>query len=246
MSRESGSHFVTDYNAMVDDFMETLPLDEAMETAVGGNYRGFGILQRQIVFQNGLNPDGYLIDIGCGSGRTAYALRAFAELRYLGIDVVESLLAYATAMCERPDWRFEKTTGLTIPETDGVADMVSAFSLFTHLLHEESFAYLAEARRVLKPGGVIVFSFLDFAVEDHWDVFLTCVDRIGVPGHLNQFIDTTAIRIWAEHLDLEVLALHGGDVTYVVLEEPVTLDDGSVYRDRATLGQSLAVLRKPE
>jgi SAM-dependent methyltransferase len=156
------------------------------------------------------------------------------------------LLAYATAMCERPDWRFEKTTGLTIPETDGVADMVSAFSLFTHLLHEESFAYLAEARRVLKPGGVIVFSFLDFAVEDHWDVFLTCVDRIGVPGHLNQFIDTTAIRVWAEHLDLEVLALHGGDVTYVVLEEPVTLDDGSVYRDRATLGQSLAVLRKPE
>ena len=96
MSRESGSHFVTDYNAMVDDFMETLPLDEAMETAVGGNYRGFGILQRQIVFQNGLNPDGYLVDIGCGSGREVAWLNA-SGFPAAGFDASEGLLAEARA-----------------------------------------------------------------------------------------------------------------------------------------------------
>jgi SAM-dependent methyltransferase len=245
MSRESGSHFVTDYTTMVGDFLETMPLDEAMAIAIGGNYRPFGILQRQIVLQNGLQPDGYLVDIGCGSGRTAYALRTLPELRYLGIDVVDELLGYATTMCERPDWRFEKTTGLTIPEADGVADMVSAFSLFTHLLHEESYVYLAEARRVLKPGGVIVFSFLDFAIEAHWAVFEINVERIGIPGHLNQFMDPIAIRVWAKHLGLDVVALHRGDLDYATLDEPLTLDDGTVYANRASLGQSLAVLRKP-
>jgi ubiquinone/menaquinone biosynthesis C-methylase UbiE len=65
-----------------------------------------------------------------------------------------------------------------IPEKDGEADFVCFFSVLTHLLHEQGFVYLQEAKRVLKPGGKIVFSFLEFAVPDHWAVFEGTVNDI--------------------------------------------------------------------
>jgi SAM-dependent methyltransferase len=58
-----------------------------------------------------------------------------------------------------------------IPEADGVAEMVCFFSVFTHLVQEESFLYLQEAERVLKPGGRIIASYLDIADPSHWSIF---------------------------------------------------------------------------
>ena len=52
---------------------------------------------------------------------------------------------------------------LYIPAPDACADMVCAFSVFTHLLHTETYLYLEDIRRVLRPGGRLVFSFLEFA-----------------------------------------------------------------------------------
>ena len=46
--------------------------------------------------------------------------------------------------------------GAPIPAPDGEADMVCFFSVLTHLLHEESYVYLQDARRVLKPTGKLV------------------------------------------------------------------------------------------
>lgn len=105
--------------------------------------------------------------------------------------------------------------------------------------------YLADVFRILKPGGVLIFSILDFAIGSHWDVFRGNTERIGSPGHLNQFMDPTAIRAWADHLGFDVVAIHGGDENYVELDEPVTFDDGRPFTDFASLGQSLAILRKP-
>ena len=244
MPKESGSHFRADYNWLVEGFLATMPRNEAMAKAIGGDFLPFGIVQRNVLLQNGLSSDAFLIDLGCGSGRTAYGLRDLPGLNYLGTDVVEALLEHARAICSRPDWEFVTAPGLSIPASDAVADVVCAFSLFTHLLHEESYVYLAEAQRVLKPGGFAIFTFLDFAISSHWAVFETNLERIGLPGHLNQFIDPVAIRVWSKHLGFEVVAIRGGDEYYARLDEPVTLDDGRVFTDVATLGQSLAVLRK--
>jgi hypothetical protein len=37
-------------------------------------------------------------------------------------------------------------------------DMIRAFSVFTHIEHEDSYLYLKEALRVVRPGGRFVFS----------------------------------------------------------------------------------------
>ena len=63
--------------------------------------------------------------------------------------------------------------------------------------------------------------------------------------HLNVFIGRDAVQAWAEHLELEVVAICDGDKPQTPLRHPVTLEDGSVMSDSGTLGQSLCVLKKP-
>ena len=214
-----------------------------MSLAVGGNYQAFGIMQRELLIQHGLRPDHYVVDVGCGSGRLGSALAQFLRGSYLGIDVVPELLAYARKRCPA-HWRFEVAEGLTIPSGTSQADFICFFSVFTHLLHEESYRYLQEAVRVLKPRGRIVFSFLEFAVGCTWDVFDRMV-KAERRTWLDMFISRDAIEAWAEHLALSIKLLQRGDEPFIPLPHPVVLDDGSRQEGLGCFGQSIAVLSKP-
>jgi SAM-dependent methyltransferase len=218
-------------------------LDEAAKQAVGGDFEAIGLLLRETLVHHGLGKHAYLIDVGCGSGRLANPLSEFLEGKYLGIDVVPDLLSYARNLVQRPDWRFEIAKGLTIPEQDQQADMVCFFSVFTHLLHEESYRYLREARRVLRPGGKIVLSFLDFRMEGHWSIFESSIQDIGIGSKpMNVFISPDMLRLWARHLDLEVETIKDGDEPYVPLSKPITFENGIIVKDYAAFGQSVCVM----
>jgi SAM-dependent methyltransferase len=217
---------------------------KSMEIAVGGEFEAIGILERELLIQQGLQPDGYLIDVGCGSGRLAKPLTEFLRGRYLGTDVVPELIEHARRLVNRPDWRFDVIAATTIPEKDAVADMVCFFSVFTHLLHEDSYRYLTEARRVLKPGGRIVFSFLEFKVPTHWSVFANNVSRAGGERPLDMFLSRDAITAWAEHLELRVEALYDGHLPHIALRTPVRMEDGTVQVELGRLGQSVGVFVK--
>ena len=182
----------------------------AMSLAVGGDYEVMGEALRERLVRFGLQPNNYLIDVGCGSGRVAFALAQSPwrdSLRYLGIDIVPEMLAFAAEKCGQPDWRFELVMEPKIPEADGVAQMVCFFSVFTHLLEEESFLYLEEARRVLQPGGRIVASYLDIADPNHWDIFEANVRsaRLRQEKPMDIFLSEDFFATWAEKLDLEIL-----------------------------------------
>jgi SAM-dependent methyltransferase len=134
------------------------------------------------------------------------------------------MLEFAAQKCQQPSWRFGLAPQLRIPEADETADMVCFISVFTHLLQEESFLYLREAHRVLKPGGRIVLSYLDIADEKQWDVFQANVDsaRTRQSKPMDIFLSADFIRVWAEKLGLEIV------------------------QDRApNCGQRTCILRKP-
>jgi SAM-dependent methyltransferase len=238
--------YVQSYAAMVRAYLAAYPEDEAVSRAVGGAFEHFGVLEHSLLRQYGLQDDSRVIDIGCGAGRLTSQLARFPKMRYLGVDVVPELLDYTRRKFARPDFRLELSAGNTIPAPDGEADFVTFFSVFTHLLHEESYAYLEQAHRVLAPGGRVVFSFFEFAVESQWGVFEGNVDWVrkrSFLGHINVFMHADDLRIWARRLGFKVVAFERGDHPAIAVT-PATATE-KVPAGQHALGQSICVLEKP-
>jgi SAM-dependent methyltransferase len=218
--------------AFVDQLKARMPHDEAMRHAIGGGFEQIGAIEVAILRRYGLGVGDYLVDVGCGSGRLASPLSRDHLGRYLGIDLVPDLVAHARRVSRRTDWRFEVIDHIGIPEADGQADMVCFFSVLTHLLHEQSYWYLEEAKRVLKPGGRVVFSFLEFREPGHMPLFWATLaaSKARVTAPMNVFIEREAIQRWADALVMELEEIRYGSEE-IVPEGP--------------LGQSVCVLRKP-
>ena len=209
-------HFVDEYTIHVRDLIARYPLDEAMSFAVGGCYDEAGRDEVRTLQACGLRDGMSIIDFGCGSGRLAKHLGlTYGRIDYLGIDIVQELLDYAESKSPQ-HFRYVLSHEMHLPAPDNTADMLVAFSVFTHLLHEESYIYLREAKRVLRPGGAIVFSFLES--RQNWPIFEHMIDQVrrGDKAHLNMFIERPQIEAWASHLGMEIQGYefgrpHSGD-----------------------------------
>jgi SAM-dependent methyltransferase len=238
--------YVVAYNSHLARLVAAHGRDTAMELVVGGEYAQIGILESSALITLGLRPEHTLVDIGCGSGRLPYELREYLTGSFVGTDILDDALAYAAEKCGRSDWKFIPSHLPVIPVDDAGADFVSFFSVFTHLLDEDVFRFLAEAKRAAKPGGTIVFSFLDFECDSHWPVFeATLADR-DPQRVINKFISKGAIRRWAQVLGLRLEAIHDGPFPWIALTRPFTYRDGRRAVGTVEFGQSVAVLTKPE
>jgi ubiquinone/menaquinone biosynthesis C-methylase UbiE len=184
------------------------------------------------------------VDAGCGSGRLALQLAPFPQVSYLGTDVVPALLDYARKLVARPDWRFEKTDGIAIPSTDNSADFITFFSVFTHITHEDCYRYLKEAKRVIKPGGKIVVSFLEFRIPSHWEIFRQSLLHRQPGDPMNVFMDRDGLNAWASDLELEILQIIDGDKAKIPLEEEIVWASGKKASGITNFGQSVAILTK--
>ena len=224
-------HFVEDYERYVSDLIAAHPLDEAMALAVGGNYEVFGKIQSAVLEYLGVQENWRVLDLGCGSGRLASALhQRYPNLRYTGIDVIRPLLEYAKS--KAPNYRFILNRSLSLPMKDETTDCVLAFSLFTHLMQAETYQYLEEAYRVLAPGGVLCFSFVEFNDPAQWHVFEETLKatRTQTNSHLTIFIERSTVIVWTKRIGFDV----------------IEFIDGQQHRwDGLPMGQSLVILRKP-
>lgn len=110
-------------------------------------------------------PPGRLLDVGCGTGNLAFALRAWGVRpeRYLGVDLTPEMLRVAAEKLRAgpPPWpaRLLAADASALPLRAGSFDtVVSASSL--HYWPEPRRA-LAEVRSLLRPGGRLLL--LDWA-----------------------------------------------------------------------------------
>ncbi len=104
---------------------------------------------------------GTLLDVGCGA--QPYRTLVPAGVRYVGIDTADAKDRFGY---EIPDTTY--FTGERWPVEDGAADALLCTETLEHVLDPP--AFLAEARRSLRPGGRLILT-VPFAARWHYVPF---------------------------------------------------------------------------
>ena len=100
-----------------------------------------------------------ILDLGCGNGRLFEFLRD-KKIDYIGIDNSEKLIEIAKK--RYPKARFQVADVLNLPFPDNFFDKIYSIAVLHHIPSEEfRLQFLKEARRVLKPGGLLILTVWD-------------------------------------------------------------------------------------
>lgn len=151
------------------DFLETRGADRQQQE-----------LRRTFLADIQFPPHARVLEVGCGTGVLTRVIGRWPNVgEVVGVDPATSLLSKArTLAADLPNIRFEEADGRSLPFDPQSFDIVVFDSTLSHLPQPER--ALAEARRVLRPGGWLAtfdgdYSATTVALGDH-DPLQACAD----------------------------------------------------------------------
>ena len=125
---------------------------------------------------------GPVCDLGCGPAQIARYLRDHG-VEAFGVDLSEGMLAQARRL--NPDLRFVQTSMLALGLRSEKLGGVAAFYSIIHIPRAEVVKALAEVRRVLRPGGLVLLGFHLGSGDSHHE------EMLGQPVSLDLALFTT-------------------------------------------------------
>ncbi|MGQ0618677.1 MAG: class I SAM-dependent methyltransferase [Panacagrimonas sp.] len=131
-----------------------------------------------------------LLDVGCGWGRSFGLLhRHFAPQRLIGVDVDPAVLekASAAAAMEGLEVDLRQGSSSQLPVADRSVDLLFCHQTFHHLVDQDS--ALREFRRVLKPGGLLLFAESTRAYIHSWIIRLLFRHPMHVQKSAREYLD---------------------------------------------------------
>jgi ubiquinone/menaquinone biosynthesis C-methylase UbiE len=164
------------YEQLYERYAQEVKIDQVIGA---GDFEIIGRIELDLLKMEGLQPEHTLVDLGCGVGRLAvHAIPMLAGGSYIGIDISQTMLKRAqvriTQAVPNPPcsvtWIKQTTSQFKLPENS--VDMMCAFSVFTHMEHEDTYQYLKAALRIVKPLGRFVFSCLPLTLPLAQQIFL--------------------------------------------------------------------------
>jgi SAM-dependent methyltransferase len=99
-----------------------------------------------------------VLDVACGEG---YGSALLAEVAHsvAGVDLDDATITQAAQKYQRPNLRWLAGSAAAIPLAAAAVDLVVSFETIEHLAARDEM--LAEVRRVLRPGGLLIISSPD-------------------------------------------------------------------------------------
>lgn len=234
---------------MAGDIYETLYEAHAhrypdQEVVGAGAFELIGRQELAFAQLAGLKPTGTLVDLGCGIGRMAsHAIPYLAGGRYIGTDVAPSMLTRAQARLDTVtadsscavSW--EKQVGTVFELPDESVDVFCAYSVFTHIEHEDTYNFLKDARRAVRPGGCFVFSCLPMELFASRDIFTAS----AAMDHASRWNTVRNVTTSVDYMD-QISRLAEWEVRKWFRGDEANLSiDGEVY----AFGQSVCILESP-
>jgi 2-polyprenyl-6-hydroxyphenyl methylase / 3-demethylubiquinone-9 3-methyltransferase len=153
----------TIYDRLADQWWSDDGLLSILRT--GFNPVRMGFMRRVIVDDHGIDPAGMaVLDVGCGGGLLA---EEFARLgcRVTGIDPSEGSIGAARQHAARSGLQidYQVAVGENLPVPDASIDIAYCCDVLEHV--DDLDRVIAEAARVLRPGGLYLFDTINRTVR---------------------------------------------------------------------------------
>ena len=186
-----------------------------------------------------LGPDlaGRVLEVGCGTGHWLRLLDA-KGIRVAGVDASGNMLTHARAQAQGA--ALARGRAEHLPWATQAFARVFCINAFHHF--EDKIGFLAEARRVLVPGGQMMTVGLDpHTGIDRWYIYdyfepVLALDRRRYPA-------TSQIREWMQALQFSNVRTAEAQHLPVRLPARAAIDQGRLGKDRTS---QLAVLTDEE
>jgi len=110
----------------------------------------------RFLFDDYVRPGDKVLDLGCGNGRFFEILKD-KGVDYIGVDFSERLIEIAKK--RYPQVKFQVADALNLPFPNNFFDKVYTIAVLHHIPSKEfRQRFLEEAKRVLKPGGLLILT----------------------------------------------------------------------------------------
>lgn len=139
-------------------------IPEFYERCLGTAY--FGPPSAELARRLPANPGGSVLEIACGTGLATRRIRARLDpsVKLVATDLSAAMLDYARSQVESDGIEWREADACKLPFADG--EFAAAACALGFMFPPDRAQAFAEARRVLRPGGLLAFSVWD-RIEDN-------------------------------------------------------------------------------